>query len=82
MAWRGIPAEDSAKLQAWLSGPEFLLDWNAKTHREEPATLKNLPSDFLSARKQENFTCLKIKNEIAFYRFSTLHKLKGVIAVV
>ena len=34
MASIGIPAKDSAKLQAWLSGPEFLLDWNARTHRE------------------------------------------------
>ena len=33
MASIGIPAKDSAKLQAWLSGPEFLLDWNARTHR-------------------------------------------------
>ena len=32
MALGGIPAKDSAKLRAWLSGPEFLLDWNARTH--------------------------------------------------
>ena len=38
MASRGIPAEDSAKLRVLLSGPEFLLDWNARTHWEEPAT--------------------------------------------
>ena len=78
----GIPAEDSAKLRAWLSGPEFLLDWNARTHWEEPTTLKNVPPAFLPVRKQKNFTCLKVKNEIAFDRFSTLYKLKQVIALV
>ena len=79
---RGIPAEDSAKLRAWLSGPEFLLDWTARTHWEEPTTLKNVPPKFLPVRKQENFSCLKVKNEIAFDRFSTLYKLKRVIALV
>ena len=82
IASRRIPAEDSAKLQAWVSDPEFLLDWNAKSHWKEPATLKNLPFVFLPVRKQKNFTSLKVKNEIAFDRFSTLHKLKRVIALV
>ena len=82
MASRDIPAEDSARLRAWLSGPECLLDWSARTHWEERATLKIVPPEFLPVRKQENFTCLKVKNEIAFDRFSILYKLKRVIALV
>ena len=69
MSSRGIPAEDSAKLQAWLSDPEFLLDWNTTTYWEDPATLKNLPPNFCQYVNKRILRAQKLKMRLPLMVF-------------
>jgi len=81
LASTGIPVADTAKLQVWLNGPEFLRDQNLSSYLREPPDLGEFPTEFLPVRKQENYACLKVESEI-FDRISSLHKLKRTVAQV
>ena len=80
MASRGMAATNTSKLQAWVDGPEFLLNPEVKTCCEEPSTLSELPPDFRPTRRQENYACIMVNStdvvQEIIERCSTLHKLK------
>jgi len=62
---------DTAKLQVWLNGPEFLRDQNLSSYLREPPELGEFHTEFLPVQKQENYACLKVESEITFDRISS-----------